>query len=973
MGTTRQVPTLLRHIRRLATAQKLAHLSDRELLQRFAGERDEAAFAALVKRHGAMVLHVGQRVLHNGHDAEDVFQATFLVLTRKAGSLRWHESVGNWLYQTAYRIALKVKTSAARRGVKEARAAQAPLPASGRGWGRGSASATAPDDLSWREVETLLDEELHRLPVKYRVPLVFCYLEGSTRDEAAQQLGWSLSTLKRRLERGREMLRLRLVRRGLTFSAALFAPMLTQGTAKAALAPGLVQATLRSALQLTAGQPMAGLASAQVTALVEGGLKTMLATKLKVATALLLAVSVVTGAGVLSHQALAGKPVASQEARAKPPEKTLRVAGAERSEAPDSRNKPGLRRLSPGHPRDELTYSGRVLGSDGKPVSGAKLYMTLHWGYPHYPAPSPEYARSGPDGRFKFLVPKAKFLDRPTVVAAAAVNHGVGWVEVPATGKTDDLTLRLLDDDGPITGQIVDLQGKPVPGATVSLMQINAAPGEDLGPWLEAIKSKKRLGYPAEQEYLKRYTIAVPLRATTDADGRFRLTGIGRNRLVRAQLDGPTIASEHLCILTRPGEAIQVTKFFEGQPESGVPRTTYYGANFRHAAAPTKPIIGLVRDRDTKKPLAGVTIQSHTDIIRTTTDAQGRYRLTGMPKGKDYGIIAIPRSEQPYVVSTRSVADSPGLDPVTVDFQLKRGVWIEGKITDKVTGKPLPASVEYFSLYSNPNLRDYEGFGGDSDFRIIPAKEDGSYRVVAVPGPGLVVVWNLDHYLRAGERDDEEALNETYLKEGTAPYLLPLCNYSAFARINPAKGVDSVKQDVALDPGWTFTGTVVGPDGQPLAGVRAFDLTDRGWRSGELKTAEFTVRAFNPRRPRDVLFLHLEKGLVGVAQPPKENEGSVTVRMEPGAAVTGRLVDANVQPRRNVELKVWFRIKNDSERRFEGYPHKIKTDGDGHFRIQALLPGYEYRLSDGKGELPIGGEFRSGQTKDLGDVQVKAD
>ncbi len=972
MATTRQVPTLLRHIRRLATAQKLAHLSDRELLQRFAGERDESAFAVLVKRHGSMVLHVGQRVLHNGHDAEDVFQATFLVLTRKAGSLRWHESVGNWLYQAAYRIALKAKTSAVRRGAKEAKAAE-------------RAPANSRDDLSWREVETLLDQELHRLPVKYRVPLVFCYLEGSTRDEAAQQLGWSLSTLKRRLERGREILRLRLVRRGLTFSAALFAPMLTQNTAKAALAPGLVQATVRSALQLAAGQPMAGLVSAQVTALVEGGLKTMFVTKAKIATAVLLAVSVVTGAGVLSHQARAGKPVVSQATTTKQLERTQKVAGAERSDAPDWSNKPKLQRPSPGHPHNEHTYSGRVVGPDGKPVAGAMLYMTVHWGYPHSPSPSPEYAKSGPDGRFKFSVPKAKFLNQPpTVVAAAAANYGVAWVEVPASGKTDDLTLRLVEDNEPITGQIVDLEGKPVQGATVSLMQINAAVGEDPGPWLEAIKTKKGLSYAVEQEYLKRFTIAVPLQATTDAKGRFQLTGIGRNRLVRAQLDGPTIASEHLCILTRPGQAIQVMDF-EGQPEFGILRqvTTYYGANFRHAAAPTKPIIGVVRDQSTKKPLAGVTVQSQAvkigsgvpvqfDLVSTTTDAQGRYRLAGMPKGKDKGIIAVPSNEQPYVASTKLVADSPGLDPITADFELKRGVWIEGKITDKVTGKPLAASVEYVSLKSNPNLRDYEGLGGDPESRIIPAKEDGSYRLVGLPGPGLIVVWSVDHYLRVGERDDEEGLNEPYLKDGTdPPFFFPLCNYCAFARINPAKGVDSVKRDVTLDPGWTFTGTVVGPDGKLLSGVRAFGLTPRGWDSEPLKTGEFTVRAFNPRRPRDVFFLHLEKGLVGVAQPPKENGGSVTVGMKPGAAVTGRLVDADRQPRGNVELEVWFRIKNDSSLS-EAYPLKIKTDGNGRFRIPALLPGYEYRLSDDKGELPIGSGLQSGQTKDLGDVHVKA-
>ena len=137
------------------------------------------------------------------------------------------------------------------------------------------------------------------------------------------------------------------------------------------------------------------------------------------------------------------------------------------------------------------------------------------------------------------------------------------------------------------------------------------------------------------------------------------------------------------------------------------------------------------------------------------------------------------------------------------------------------------------------------------------------------------------------------------------------------------------------------------------------------------KTADFTVRAFNPRRPRDVFFQHLQMGLVGVAKPPKENGGAVTVRMEPGAAVTGRLVDADGRPRTGVELEVWFRLKE--ERGWSRFsPERSKTDREGRFRIGALLPRYEYRLSAGKGELPVGGSLRLGQTKDLGDVQLKA-
>jgi protocatechuate 3,4-dioxygenase beta subunit len=637
--------------------------------------------------------------------------------------------------------------------------------------------------------------------------------------------------------------------------------------------------------------------------------------------------------------------------------------------------------------KDSIAYGGVVLGLDGRPVAGAKLYMTTAWGYPHIPSPSPQYATTGRDGRFHFAVPKAKFGDQFTVVAAAAANHGVGWVEVPASDKRDNLTLRLADDDVPITGQIVDLEGKPVPGATLSLMQINAAPEENLDPWLEAVRSKKGLRYQLEHEHLKRYTIAVPLQVTTDAEGRFRLTGIGRNRLVAAQLDGPNITSQHLHMLTRSGEAAITAAERDGQPEYGdaLRFITYYGANFRHVAAPTKPIVGVVRASDTKKPLAGVTVRSldltigpgrrqSFDLVRTTTDSQGRYRLTGMPKREGNLIAAIPDSELPYVVTNKEVPDSPGLDPVTVDIELGRGVWIEGKITDKVTGKPLRGVVEYFSLQSNPNLHDYPGFDGTilmGDLTV-RAKEDGSYRVVGLPGPGLVAVYGKDHYLRAPERDGEEGIKEPSLW-GTAPYhITSTSNYGALARINPTKGVESVKRDVTLDPGWTFTGRVLGPDGRTLAGVRNFGLGVPPWHPEGMKTAEFTVQGFNPRRPREILFQDLQKGLVGIVQPPKENGGSVTVRMEPGATVTGRLFDADGKPRANVELDLTFRPKENPY--WPNYsPKSIKTDRDGRFRLEALLPGYQFRLSDGKVELRFGDSLRSGQTKDLGDVQMKGE
>jgi len=198
--------------------------------------------------------------------------------------------------------------------------------------------------------------------------------------------------------------------------------------------------------------------------------------------------------------------------------------------------------------------------------------------------------------------------------------------------------------------------------------------------------------------------------------------------------------------------------------------------------------------------------------------------------------------------------------------------------------------------------------------------------------------------------------------------VLPLANYGAVAKIDLTMGPDPAKRDVTLDPGWTFTGTVLGQDGKPLGGTRGFGLG--GWDHRQvMQEGEFTVSGFNPHRPHDIFFQHLEKGLVGIAQPPKENGGAITVRMQPGAAVTGRLVDANGRPRRGVELELRFHQKDRqiSWAHYSGEP--IKTDSQGRFRIKSLLAGWEFRLSDDKGEFSFA-DLRSGQTKDLGDLRM---
>jgi RNA polymerase sigma factor (sigma-70 family) len=280
-----QVTVLLRRLCGAFGARPEAG-ADGPLLERFARHADETAFAALVQRHGPLVWSVSRRVARHEQDAEDVYQATFLLLARKAGAIRKAGSVASWLYGVAHRLALRARSDAARRRQREGRAA-------------GTAPAPAADDVTWRELREVLDEELARLPDSYRAPLVLCYFDGLTQEEAARRLGWSRRSLKHRLERGRDRLRARLARRGLTLPMALAGPMLAAGSAAPAPA-ALTEAVLRAAVPFARRLALGDGVSAPAVALAEGGLQAMFVGKLHALAAGLVAVLLLGGAVLLA-------------------------------------------------------------------------------------------------------------------------------------------------------------------------------------------------------------------------------------------------------------------------------------------------------------------------------------------------------------------------------------------------------------------------------------------------------------------------------------------------------------------------------------------------------------------------------------------------------------------------------------------------------------------------------------------------
>ena len=366
-----RLATVVRHIRRIAARQDAGALSDGDLLHRFAERHDEGAFEALVWRHAGMVWSVCRRVLRHEQDAEDAFQATFLILVRRAASIVRREALASWLFKVAHRVALERKS-------KSAKVNCAALPVD-------RVFAIPDRDLDWRDVRPVLDEEISRLPDRFRAAVVLCYLEGKTDEEAARQLGCARGTIHSRLSRARERLRRRLTRRGVALSTGMLVAMAVGSGASAASVPGsLVSSTISAALLFAAGRSVAAVTSTSVLKLTEGALRTMLLSKLKI-------LAVVTGT-----LAVAGWGIAAYSVWMNPQERNslehavlsatdvaLAAADPRRAGGADSRSE------------DQLRLAARKQKSQNNLKNLALAMHNYHDTYGHFPPPS----TYSPDGK----------------------------------------------------------------------------------------------------------------------------------------------------------------------------------------------------------------------------------------------------------------------------------------------------------------------------------------------------------------------------------------------------------------------------------------------------------------------------------------------------------------------------------------------------------------------------------------------
>jgi RNA polymerase sigma factor (sigma-70 family) len=327
---------VLKQVARLFHGGTVAGVGEGQLLERFVTRGDEVAFEALVARHGPMVLGVCRRVLRDPHDVEDAFQATFLILARKAGAIERRDLLSPWLYGVACRVANRARVQAARRRAHE-------QPGEGI-----EAPDRSSEDHDADELREVLDEEVGHLPERYRLPILLCYFEGLTHDEAAERLRWPLGTVRSRMARGRDVLRARLTRRGFAPTAAPLGVALSRHTTLPALPTTLLHATAKAATHFAARAGSVSV-SASVAALTEGVLRAMFWTSLKSAAAVLVTVGVVaTGAGVLAYSGPGDRKQSAQQQSPQGPQQQEPSGGAQLPQpAPDAQEQKSAKADNP--------------------------------------------------------------------------------------------------------------------------------------------------------------------------------------------------------------------------------------------------------------------------------------------------------------------------------------------------------------------------------------------------------------------------------------------------------------------------------------------------------------------------------------------------------------------------------------------------------------------------------------------------
>jgi RNA polymerase sigma factor (sigma-70 family) len=805
---TGQLGVVLRHIHRLAGVRESEELTDAQLLQQFTARHDEGAFAALVQRHGPMVLGVCRRVLQNAHDAEDAFQATFLILVRKAAAIDQRGALGGWLHQVAHRTAFRARDRRASRRQHERQAPTMHLP--------DSIAAVV-----WRDLQQVLDEEVSRLPDRYREPFVLCYLQGKTYAQAARQLHCLRGGISRRLARARELLRVRLGRRGLALPGGVLAAALSANAISAAVPATLAAATLKTVL-LSASAGAAATIAPRVAALAERGIKAMRTTAWRVTLALFLTVGLVgAGLGLLANRAPAepGEERVAHQTKPAAAPRALQESTGEAKPGGDARPKAAPPAGAKVEGR-QLTFSGRVLDEDDKPLAGAEVAVIASRSpsRPNTPWRQQVLARGKTDAKGKFHLRKANASPgqfNGLHLLAAAKGHGLGWKSFGMTTWEHKADLRLPEEQV-LSGRLFDLQGLPAAKVKCRVSYLTSrrelqwtgrlgemrpdmmfAPQKGQPPIRFATQGFSFRG-PSAGEGLSLW----PKPVVTDAKGRFHVRGFGKGQVIDLQIEDDRFALQALTL--NADNAAQ--------------------KEFRQSLAAPQKFVGEVVAEDTGKPMPKVEVvvvgyhklgnaqRLVGQQTSTATDVRGRFRINPY-RGEIFDVRVHGPGGTPYLSTEQRLRWVKGETEHKLRIKLPRGVLVQGKVVDRTSEKPVAWARVYFEPQEKNNPKLPANLTIPSHWPVF-SDTDGSFSLVVPSGPGRLVATVPSRDFVWTSIGTEEFLSGK--PGGYRRYfhaVLPL-------NLKVQKGPE--KLTVAVRRGVTLKGQVVGPDGKPVTAAVMF-------------------------------------------------------------------------------------------------------------------------------------------------------
>ena len=951
-----QLDVMLPSFRALFGLGASASLGDGQLLGRFLAGGDEAreaAFSALVTRHGPMVLGVCRAGLGDPHDADDAFQATFLVLARKARTIRNPDLLGPWLYTVAQQTARKARARRARRLVREsAEANMAELPGSEEvgTLERGDAEA--------------LHEEIGRLPGNLRLPIVLCYIEGLTHEEAARRVQCPVGTIRSRMAKARELLRGRLTRRGFAMPALLLASGAFTREVRAAVPVILAERTTRLVASALGQGVATGSASTLADAVIGGWFRVQAGS---------MAVALFLGGICFLMQRDDPAPTAP----APPAPKAAGVASAPgESQAPAQEK--------------SMTVAGRVIDPDGKPVAGARVGLYL---FPRGPSRAgvdkdarliPADGVTDREGRFRFSAPRVTSVThRYASVVANAEGFGLGsqTLEVDSGERAVDIRLprqRML------SGRFIDLQGQPAAGveAVVTAVQGKEGAGVD------------SIAFHGEVPEGSLW----PRRIRSDDQGRFQLTAAGPGGSVEIQIRDDRFARQDLVLAD---EASQAGNLASRRPSRSGDRGTF-------VLIPAHIIEGRVTYADSGKPAghARLVVQGGR-YMSGEADAEGRFRLNPFADNayrtdtgeKLFTVFAHAHEGEPYLSLSKDIAWPAGASQLTLDFALPRGVLLQGSVKDAESGKPLQGvQVQYEPLPNVPfEPREYVVTGV---WTPAFSNRDGSFALAVFPGKG--------HLLAFGP-SPEYILSEygsQVIQHGSPGGLRKYAQ--ALIPIEVDRNLEPLAVPIQLRKGTTLECRVLDPEGQPLArGTLAtnFNVAGQAFRwGGELtpiRDGKAILHGLDPARAYPLVVLDAEHRWGAAIERPanRANAGPLTIRLAPCGSATLRLVDeagkpiSGYTPGLQILLtKGRYQVEFDGNRYDEtlaadaSTPYLDRRDVVEAFRsgpkgqvsLKNLIPGATYRLITAeKGSPDIDSvvlkdfTFASGETLSLGDITLK--